>query len=385
MKIAIDKIKASPFQPRLEFDLEDLKGSILKDGILVPLTVRKSNEDHYELIDGERRLRLAKELDYKDLPCEVLDVDDETADRMVWKVNTLRKDYKPKEKASHFRLHQRQGMSAKGIASDHDERYSTVIACLNVFKLPRKYQNRVWDGPLSLRHIEVLGSLLNGGEVTAVTLKRLDETIERRLSHRELHEILKPQKEEDVKQRVEAAKKAILVIKSEVKIKTPEDYDRAAKILQKEAKKKREAAMTEKEKAAIRVEKEKKAEEIKHRQEEKKQAKEEQIEKKAIEEAKKLKKKELIKDKEFVKEVYKEHRELESEKLVKQLEGSRVKDISEKPEIFFRIEVRQWIAQLQGVLAKIQGFRLDKLTSDERKATLEIYMLISHELKKIFK
>lgn len=39
--VDIDLIKPSPYQPRLDFDLEDLKGSILKDGIASPLVVRQ--------------------------------------------------------------------------------------------------------------------------------------------------------------------------------------------------------------------------------------------------------------------------------------------------------------------------------------------------------
>jgi len=54
MDIPVDQIKPSPYQPRLTFDLEDIKGSIMRDGILVALTVRK-NDAYYELVDGERR------------------------------------------------------------------------------------------------------------------------------------------------------------------------------------------------------------------------------------------------------------------------------------------------------------------------------------------
>ena len=55
---------ASPYQPRLEFDIEDLKEEIQRDGLLSPLIVGEVN-GYYELIDGERRLRVLKELDWK--------------------------------------------------------------------------------------------------------------------------------------------------------------------------------------------------------------------------------------------------------------------------------------------------------------------------------
>jgi ParB family chromosome partitioning protein len=162
--IPIDKIKPSPFQPRLTFDLEDIKGSIIRDGILVSLTVRKK-DGYYELVDGERRWRVAKELGYKTVPCDVIDIDDETARRMVWKVNTLRKDYEPKEKALFFkRMQEEYGMSIRGIAREYDQDPHTVIAYLNVFKLPKDYQQMIWDGVIAIGVIRELEQLFNGVE-----------------------------------------------------------------------------------------------------------------------------------------------------------------------------------------------------------------------------
>lgn len=54
MKVEIDSIQPSPYQPRLIFDMEDLKQEIKKDGLLSDLVVRKQGE-FFELIDGERR------------------------------------------------------------------------------------------------------------------------------------------------------------------------------------------------------------------------------------------------------------------------------------------------------------------------------------------
>ena len=41
VEIPTDKIKPSPYQPRLDFDLEELRGSIIRYGIRDPLKVRK--------------------------------------------------------------------------------------------------------------------------------------------------------------------------------------------------------------------------------------------------------------------------------------------------------------------------------------------------------
>ena len=54
------------FNSRVDFDLDPLKGSIRKNGVLNPLTVVRfkddDNEEKYRLVDGERRYRAVMEL-----------------------------------------------------------------------------------------------------------------------------------------------------------------------------------------------------------------------------------------------------------------------------------------------------------------------------------
>ena len=241
--IPVDQIKPSPYQPRLTFNLEDIRGSIQRDGILVPLTVRKK-DGYYELIDGERRVRLAKELGYETVPCTVIDVDDETARRTVWKVNTLRQEYTPKEKAYYFKKLQKEyGMSLRGIARECDYDYHTVNAHLNVLKLSEKYQELIWKGPLSVSHVRELEPLFNGGEATASRITQwLDQVIERKLTHSELREVIRPELREIEERRIEAAKevvKEVTPIPKEVKLETPEELEEAAKVLRREAKRRK--------------------------------------------------------------------------------------------------------------------------------------------------
>ena len=226
--------------------MEDLRGSIIKDGILTPLTVRKVNENHYELIDGERRLRLAKDLGFENVPCSVIDVDNETADRMVWKVNTLRKDYKPKEKAFHYKFHWDRDQSGNWIADNHDERRRTVTACINIFELPEKYQKRVWAGIFSIKHIELAseGHLLRDQGVAYATpeklnsvLRWLDQTFDQHLSTIELEQAINGERALAQEERAKLAREKFRIEKPEIKIETPEDYDKAAEALKREAKK----------------------------------------------------------------------------------------------------------------------------------------------------
>ena len=59
-EIELDKISVNPNQPRREFDpiaLQELADSIAEIGIIQPITLRKLNEDSYQIIAGERRYR----------------------------------------------------------------------------------------------------------------------------------------------------------------------------------------------------------------------------------------------------------------------------------------------------------------------------------------
>ena len=61
--IDIKQITPNPDQPRTTFDnaaLEELAASIRELGIIQPLTLRKIDDDNYQIISGERRYRAAK-------------------------------------------------------------------------------------------------------------------------------------------------------------------------------------------------------------------------------------------------------------------------------------------------------------------------------------
>lgn len=251
VNVPVDKIKPSPYQPRLAFELEDIRGSIQRDGILVPLTVRKK-EGYYELIDGERRTRLAKELGYKTIPCTLIDVDDDTARRMVWKVNTLRQDYTPTEKAHHFRkLQEKYGMSLRGMAMEYGIDRHTIKAYLNTFRLPDDYQQMVWDRVIPIGVVKELEVLFNSGvyppserlapEKAPEIFEILDRAVrEKYFGQKEAQESIRPYLAKLRQEQVEKAKVAVERVEPEVRVpETPEELEEAARVLRREARRRK--------------------------------------------------------------------------------------------------------------------------------------------------
>src|SRR3990167_11029019 len=74
LSIPISSIVPEANQPRQYFDpakLEELKNSIAKHSVLVPIAVMAQDNGKYLLIDGERRYRASLALKLKDIPAIV--------------------------------------------------------------------------------------------------------------------------------------------------------------------------------------------------------------------------------------------------------------------------------------------------------------------------
>jgi len=357
-EISIELIKPSPYQPRMTFNLEDIKGSIMRDGISVPLTVRKVG-DFYELIDGERRLRVAKEIGLKTVPITINNVSDEVARRLVWKVNTLRKDYTPKEKAYYFKKLQESGMSLRAIGRECDYAYHTVLAYLNVFKLPDNYQEMVWHGEIPLGAIQILESLFNGElyispELNPQLFYHLDKSAkEKHYGQKEIGEALKPYLAKRRKEQIEAAKKVVekldLIVKSP---ETADELEKASKALKREAKRKRESKKTPEQKAEELEAKKIKKEQREKQRQIREQQRQEQITKIAEKKAKEIKveevKEQLLHNDLFLKEASEKHKQREAQKLFENVTGSKEPLDHNQGEVLLR--------QIEDVFYKVRGW-----------------------------
>jgi ParB family chromosome partitioning protein len=255
MEIPVDKIRPSPYQPRLEFDLEDLRGSIIQYGIRDPLKVRRVG-DYWELIDGERRLRIAQQEGMKAVPCLILDYTDEDADALAWRFNVERKDYSVEEKAKHFHKHQLEGMSASAIGRIHGYGHQTISSYLSIFRLPENFQNYVWAGEFSYQKLEYLYNkgLLNSNTFTPPThaITIIQQSIDQDLKQKEFEKVVDDFILDLKEKQVEAAKKAASTIDTfqrrvdlakedigEPEVKEPEtaeEFEEAARTLIKRAK-----------------------------------------------------------------------------------------------------------------------------------------------------
>jgi len=123
--IPVGRLIKSKFNIRKDYgDLESLKESIRRRGLLQPLIVRKIG-NRYEVIVGERRRKALSELAKEDpvrfgkAPCLVVEVDDREAALLSLVENIHRKSISPEEQADGVRLLKEVfGMSEEEIAEE---------------------------------------------------------------------------------------------------------------------------------------------------------------------------------------------------------------------------------------------------------------------------
>jgi len=246
VEVDVDSIRPSPFQPRLIFDQEDLKQEIKKDGLLSNLVVRKQGE-FYELIDGERRWRILKELGWETVPVRVVDADDTMARLSVYKLNRIRKNYTIEEEARYFKKLRDGGMTPWEISKQLNVDSRWVLAHLNIFKFPEEIQKAIWAKQISISHIVALESVIDRNIKEAVLTA--NEILERKLAVSETRKITEKRARELKarvdEMRIKAAEKVLPAIAPKVpKLETPEEFEKAAEALKEKAEEMREGAIT---------------------------------------------------------------------------------------------------------------------------------------------
>lgn len=163
LDLPVQKIKPNPKQPREDFgyqELEDLINSIREHGILQPLIVSKVDEDGYELIAGERRLRAAKILNLKTVPVIVRTVRGQEKLELALIENIQRKDLNPIEEARAFqKLISEFGLTQEEVAKKIGKSRPVVANTLRLLTLPEEIQRALRDRKISESHARTLVSL----------------------------------------------------------------------------------------------------------------------------------------------------------------------------------------------------------------------------------
>jgi ParB family chromosome partitioning protein len=187
--IGIDTIERSPFQPRTEFDpeqLRELAASIKQRGVIQPLLVRlikatapQSESAHrYELIAGERRWRAAREAGLTTIPAIVREASDQEVLEIALIENLQREDLNAIEEARAYeQLSGAFQLTQEQIAQKVGRSRAAVANSMRLLALPSEVQSWIADDRLSVGHAKAILSLAGPTEQRLVAERVLKQSL----------------------------------------------------------------------------------------------------------------------------------------------------------------------------------------------------------------
>ena len=193
----IKKIFPNKHQPRVHFDtneLDELTQSIVENGIIQPLIVSyKKDNNSYELIAGERRLRASRIAGLETVPVVVKNIDSEdTFLELALIENIQRTDLNALEEAKAYKkLIDRFGYTQEQTAKRVGKKRSTVANTLRLLLLPTYVKDDLLERSLSEGHARALLRIVDD----PATLKDIrDQIIVKKLSVRQTEQLIRRNK-----------------------------------------------------------------------------------------------------------------------------------------------------------------------------------------------
>ena len=166
----IEMIRPNRYQPRMQFsedELEELCQSIKEQGILQPLLVREEN-DGFELIAGERRLRAAKKAGLTQVPVVTKRIGDSKLLELSIVENIQRANFNPiEESEAYHRLMTEFSLTQDKVAIRVGKSRSAVANFLRLRQLPDPIKDSIQEGRLSMGHARALLGIENSTQPMA--------------------------------------------------------------------------------------------------------------------------------------------------------------------------------------------------------------------------
>ncbi len=190
--VETDQIKENPYQPRRDFNEEELRSlanSVREHGILQPLIVTKSEEEtasgikvSYELVAGERRLKAAKIAGLNFVPAVIRPkIEEKQKLELALIENIQRADLNPLEKARGYeKLVKEFGLTQKEVAEKVGQSREGVANALRLLNLPVEIQKAIESGKISEGHGRTILALSGDNQKIAL----MNEIILKNLSVR---------------------------------------------------------------------------------------------------------------------------------------------------------------------------------------------------------
>jgi ParB family chromosome partitioning protein len=193
-EIDIDLIEPNNLQPRTRFDdaqLEELAQSILANGIVQPLLVRKVDGLRYQIVAGERRWRAAQRAGLQRIPAVVREVPDEKMLELALIENIQRQELNAIEEAyAYKRLIETLGLTQETVAQRVGRDRTFVTNYLRLLRLPEDIQKLVEENQISMGHARALLGIDDNEKQRQVAQSIIDRGLSVRETERTIKQII---------------------------------------------------------------------------------------------------------------------------------------------------------------------------------------------------
>src|SRR5690625_2811259 len=158
--LKVEHIVPNAYQPRTQFDEEKIKElaqTLQTHGIIQPIIVRRKDEELYEVIAGERRLRAAKFLEWETISAIIRDLSDTETASIALIENIQREELSVIEEANAYeKLLEMHSLTQEALAQRLGKSQSTVANRIRLLTLPEVIQEGLIDKKITERHARAL-------------------------------------------------------------------------------------------------------------------------------------------------------------------------------------------------------------------------------------
>lgn len=153
-------LRPNPYQPRQEFDPEQLKelsDSIKENGVIQPVTIEDAKDGTFYIIAGERRTRASRLAGLEKIPVQLSAFSDQKKLEVALIENIQRADLNPVEEArAYYKLMELGGLKQEDVAQKVGKNRATVANAIRLLKLPEDIQNALIGGQITAGHARAL-------------------------------------------------------------------------------------------------------------------------------------------------------------------------------------------------------------------------------------
>ena len=168
-KINISEIVANHNQPRKifkKYELEELANSIKSQGILQPIVVRRSQENNYEIVVGERRWRAAQLAGLHEIPALIKEMTNEKVQEAALIENIQRENLNAVEEAQAYKtILNNNSLDYDQLSKLIGKSKSHISNMIRLLDLEKEILDFIIEGKISMGHARALIGVPNAIEV----------------------------------------------------------------------------------------------------------------------------------------------------------------------------------------------------------------------------